>query len=158
MGNHVMMLNLRKSKYVPGSVIVITGASSGMGKELTYRYAERGAKIVITSRSIDKLQAIADECNERFPYSKVLSIKTNVQVEEECKRLIEFTIEKVISICRLQGGRDLFRRRRCLLLSYVKYLPGNSDFAADGVLISLIRAIPIDVNHTVFDRSFKAFT
>lgn len=67
MGNHVMMLNLRKTKYVPDSVVVITGASSGMGKELTFRYAERGAKIVIASRSIDKLEEIADECNEKFP-------------------------------------------------------------------------------------------
>ena len=69
MGNHVMMLNLRKSKYVPNSVIIITGASSGMGKELTYRYAERGAKIVTASRSVDKLQKIANECNETYPYS-----------------------------------------------------------------------------------------
>lgn len=67
MGNHVVMLKLRRSKYVPDSVIVITGASSGMGKELTFRYAERGAKIVIGSRSILKLEAIANECNERFP-------------------------------------------------------------------------------------------
>lgn len=78
MGNHVMMLNLRKSKFVPGSVVVITGGSSGMGKELTYRYAERGAKIVITSRSLDKLEVIADDCNQRFPHSKVLAIRTNV--------------------------------------------------------------------------------
>ena len=69
MGNHVMMLNLWKTQYVPDSVIIITGASSGIGKELTYRYAERGAKIVITSRRIDKLQHIAQQCNEQFPHS-----------------------------------------------------------------------------------------
>ena len=37
---------------VADSVVVITGASSGMGKEITYRYAERGCKIVIGSRNI----------------------------------------------------------------------------------------------------------
>jgi short-subunit dehydrogenase len=34
---------------------VITGASSGMGKEITYRYAERGCKIVIAARKIKEL-------------------------------------------------------------------------------------------------------
>jgi len=38
--------------------VVITGASSGMGKELTYRYAQRGSKIVIGSRTIEKLQEV----------------------------------------------------------------------------------------------------
>lgn len=37
---------------IADSVVVITGASSGMGKEITYRYAERGCKIVIGSRNL----------------------------------------------------------------------------------------------------------
>jgi NAD(P)-dependent dehydrogenase (short-subunit alcohol dehydrogenase family) len=37
---------------------VITGASSGMGKEICYRYAERGCKIVIGSRNIKDLNAV----------------------------------------------------------------------------------------------------
>ena len=53
MGNHTSMLKLKSSKFVPESSIIITGASSGMGKELTYRYAQRGCKILIASRKID---------------------------------------------------------------------------------------------------------
>ena len=41
--------------FLADSVVVITGASSGMGKELTYRYAERGCKIVITARNMKEL-------------------------------------------------------------------------------------------------------
>ena len=41
-----------------GSVIVITGASSGMGKEFAFRYAMRDCKIVIGSRNIDKLEIV----------------------------------------------------------------------------------------------------
>ena len=44
--------------YLADSVVVITGASSGMGKEITYRYAERGCKIVIGSRNIQELQNV----------------------------------------------------------------------------------------------------
>jgi hypothetical protein len=43
---------LSSQSYIADSVVVITGASSGMGKEITYRYAERGCKIVIGSRNL----------------------------------------------------------------------------------------------------------
>jgi hypothetical protein len=43
---------LSYQSYIADSVVVITGASSGMGKEITYRYAERGCKIVIGSRNL----------------------------------------------------------------------------------------------------------
>ena len=36
-------------------VVVITGASTGIGEQLAYRYAERGAKIVLAARSKEKL-------------------------------------------------------------------------------------------------------
>ena len=44
---------------IADSVVVITGASSGMGKEITYRYAERGCKIVIGSRNLKDLTAVS---------------------------------------------------------------------------------------------------
>jgi NADP-dependent 3-hydroxy acid dehydrogenase YdfG len=52
MGNHPYTMYARRNKFKPDSVVVITGASSGMGKEITYRYAERGCKIVIGSRNL----------------------------------------------------------------------------------------------------------
>lgn len=45
--------------FIANSVIVITGASSGMGKEMTYRYAQRGSKIVIASRTQERLDAVS---------------------------------------------------------------------------------------------------
>ena len=56
MGNHPSLYKYIYSyHFVPGSSVVITGASSGMGKEMTYRYAERGCRLVIGARRIDEL-------------------------------------------------------------------------------------------------------
>jgi len=63
---------------------VITGASSGMGKELTYRYAERGCRIVIGSRNIELLNSIAEECNTKYPNCNVVAVKTDVTKPEDC--------------------------------------------------------------------------
>jgi hypothetical protein len=53
MVNHYYLnIFLSYQSFIADSVVVITGASSGMGKEITYRYAERGCKIVIGSRNL----------------------------------------------------------------------------------------------------------
>jgi NADP-dependent 3-hydroxy acid dehydrogenase YdfG len=44
--------------FLANSVIVITGASSGIGKELTLKYAERGARIIIGARSLESLEKV----------------------------------------------------------------------------------------------------
>lgn len=51
--------NLIKWLYIDGAVVVITGASSGIGKEIAFRYAERGCRIVIGARNIKELQKVS---------------------------------------------------------------------------------------------------
>lgn len=89
MGNHPYTMYARRNKFKPDSVVVITGASSGMGKEITYRYAERGCKIVIGSRNLKELTAVAEDCMNKFSYCKVIPVQTDVTIEEDCQRLIE---------------------------------------------------------------------
>lgn len=43
-------------------VVVVTGASSGIGEETALRYAERGARLVLAARKEDALQRVADDC------------------------------------------------------------------------------------------------
>jgi len=51
MGNSPTLLKLYKVTYMPGSVVLITGASSGLGLHLTKIYAARGCPIVISGRN-----------------------------------------------------------------------------------------------------------
>ena len=44
-----------------GKVVVITGASSGIGEAMAKEYAKMGAKVVLGARQADKLEAL---CNE----------------------------------------------------------------------------------------------
>ncbi len=49
-----------------GKVIVITGASSGMGEAAARYLAEKGAKVVMAARRIDRIEAIASELKSRI--------------------------------------------------------------------------------------------
>jgi short-subunit dehydrogenase len=72
--------------------VIITGASSGIGKAMVYEFAKRNAQIVIAARNFEKLQIIEKELSEKG--IQILAVKTDVSVEEDCKNLINKTIEK----------------------------------------------------------------
>jgi len=71
-------------------VVVITGASSGIGKALAAEYAAKGWNLVLAARRIDRLK----EIEVKFKNVEVLSVKTDVTVESDCKKLIDSAIEK----------------------------------------------------------------
>ena len=47
--------------YLQNRVVVITGASSGIGKAMAREYAKMGAKVVMAARREEELKRIADE-------------------------------------------------------------------------------------------------
>jgi dehydrogenase/reductase SDR family protein 7B len=49
---------------IKGKVVWITGASSGIGKELALEYARRGADLILTSRDREKLETVAEICRK----------------------------------------------------------------------------------------------
>jgi dehydrogenase/reductase SDR family protein 7 len=46
-------------------VVWITGASSGIGEQLAYGFASRGARLVLSARRVEELLRVATECHER---------------------------------------------------------------------------------------------
>lgn len=57
-------------------VVVITGATSGIGRETARRYARRGARIVLAARGVDALQDVAAEC--RTLGGQAIAVPTDV--------------------------------------------------------------------------------
>lgn len=72
-------------------VVIITGASSGIGKSLAYEFARRGANLVLGARQYVNLCEIAEDIMGRFPV-KVVAVGCDVSVEEDCALLIKQTI------------------------------------------------------------------
>lgn len=73
-------------------VVIVTGASSGIGKALVYELARQGAKIAMAARRIEELLAIEEDLKPTG--ASVLSIRTDVTKEQACKELIEQTYVK----------------------------------------------------------------
>lgn len=106
-------------------VVVITGASSGIGLASAYEFAAEGAKVVLAARSTDKLkQAFCNLSNKVERGSDILALPTDVTKEEDCKRLIESTIEKFGKIDVLVNNAGISMRAmfKDLDLSVIKRL------------------------------------
>ena len=74
-----------------GQVVVITGASAGIGRSLALQLADEGAKVVLAARRVNRLEQIAVECRQRG--GEALAIRTDVSDEVQCKALIKMAVE-----------------------------------------------------------------
>lgn len=75
-------------------VVILTGASSGIGRELAYQLAKQGAWLSLAARDLERLQAVQAECEQRGQAAgcRTLVIQTDVTDEIQCRRLIAQTV------------------------------------------------------------------
>ena len=73
-------------------VVMITGASRGLGRALTLAFAEEGANLVITSRSEDSLKPVAEEAEGAG--AEVLATAADVSKSEDAEKLVNAAVER----------------------------------------------------------------
>ncbi len=73
-------------------VVVITGASSGIGRELAYQLAEQGAWLSLAARNEERLSAVAGECQVRG--GRAIAIVTDVGEQAQYSELIQRTVDQ----------------------------------------------------------------
>lgn len=73
-------------------VVIITGASSGIGMACAKEFSANNYAVVMAARSIDKLAAIEHEIKLQNP--DVLSVKVDVTNQTDCERLIKEAVSR----------------------------------------------------------------
>ena len=72
------------------NVVILTGASTGIGEAMAHQLAEQGAWLALAARSAQKLEAVAAECRQRG--GRVIIVPTDVTDEAECRELVDRTM------------------------------------------------------------------
>ncbi len=80
------------TQILDGKVVIITGASSGIGKACAIAFGKAGGKLAIGARNEQNLQYTAQELQEMG--IEVITVPADVSIEENCRALIDATIEK----------------------------------------------------------------
>lgn len=78
--------------YIKNKVIIITGASSGIGEATAIHLAKNGASVVLAARNENKLRNLSDRIKNEG--GTALYKVTDVSVNKEVQNLVEFTMDK----------------------------------------------------------------
>jgi NAD(P)-dependent dehydrogenase (short-subunit alcohol dehydrogenase family) len=103
---------------VGGKIVLITGASSGIGKISAIRLAEAGAHVLLVARSLDKLEETAAEIAELGGVASIYQCDASNM--EDCDRLVVEVLKNHghVDILVNNAGRSI---RRSLELSYDRF-------------------------------------
>lgn len=88
------------------STVVITGASSGIGRATARLFAEEGACLVLAGRDQDTLDAVAAECRDRG--ATAISVRTDVSSATDVDRLADAAVERFGGIDVWVGNASLY--------------------------------------------------
>ncbi len=112
-------------KSLAGNVVVITGASSGIGEAIARRLADEGCRLTLAARSVDKLEALAAELD-----ADTLVAPADMTVPADIESMVAQTMAR-------------FGRIDVMCANAGIYVPGEF---ADGDIDELLRMLRINID------------
>jgi short-subunit dehydrogenase len=124
-------------------VVIVTGASSGIGEATAREFAKEGVKIVLAARRVDKLQALADEITTMKTGAETLVVQADLSKLEDIHGMIEQTLEKFGRIDVLVNNAGFGRLDWLENLDPVKDIQAQIDVNVMGVLQTTRQVLPV---------------
>ena len=81
-----------EGQWLKDKIAIITGGSSGMGKDIAMTYARHGAKVVICGRSMERLQPVVEEIQQAGGVAR--AFECDVREPERVNDMVQFTIDE----------------------------------------------------------------
>lgn len=127
------------SNNIAGKIVVITGASSGLGEATARLLATQGASVVLGARRVDRLQSLADELNGSG--GKALAVTTDVTDYEQVRRLVDAAVQSYGRIDVMINNAGLMPRAPLERLKIDEW-NRTIDVNIKGVLYGIAAALP----------------
>lgn len=126
-----------------GKVVIVTGASSGIGEATARQFGREGAKVVLAARRVEKLEALANEIGGMGTGAEVLVVQADLSKLEDIQALIQKTLDKFGRIDVLVNNAGFGRLDWLEKLDPVKDIQGQFDVNVMGVVQTTRQALPV---------------
>lgn len=121
---------------IAGRVVLITGASEGIGRAAAKLFEKEGARLALASRSREKLDALAAGMND------VLVVPTDVTEPEEVRRMVRAVRQHfgTLDVLINNAGQGMYRPIEAIAVEDLQHLIEVNLY---GPLVAMQEAIPI---------------
>lgn len=100
---------MTNSKDFHGKVVIVTGSNSGIGACAVKKFAQYGAKVVITGRDAVRIAQVADECKSLSPNGQEpLQVVCDLTKSDDIRRLVQTTIDRFDKIDVVAANAGVF--------------------------------------------------
>lgn len=128
---------------IKGKVVIVTGASSGIGEATARQFGREGAKVVLAARRVDRLEALAKEMNSMGTGAETLVVQADLSKLEEIQSLINKSLDKYGRIDVLVNNAGFGRLDWLEKLDPVKDIQSQFDVNVLGVIQTTRQALPV---------------
>jgi len=143
---------------IRGKVIIVTGASSGIGEATARQFAREGARVVLAARRVDRLESLAQEIAAMGTGAETLVVQADLSKLEDIQALISQTLNKFGRIDVLVNNAGFGRLDWLENLDPKKDIQSQFDVNVLGVVQTTRQALPVMITQRTSVSSRTVFT
>jgi len=128
---------------IKNKVVIVTGASSGIGEATARQFGRQGAKLILAARRVDKLEALAQEILAMGSGAEALVVQADLSKLEDIQSLIKQTVDKFGRIDVLVNNAGFGRLDWLENLDPLKDIQSQFDVNVLGVIQTTRQVLPI---------------
>jgi short-subunit dehydrogenase len=128
---------------IKGKVVIVTGASSGIGEAAAREFGREGAKVVLAARRVDKLQTLAQEIDAMGTSAQAYVIQADLSKLEDIQKLVADTIAIFGRIDVLVNNAGFGRLDWLENLDPIKDIQAQIDVNVMGVIQTTRQVLPV---------------
>lgn len=128
---------------IKGKVVIVTGASSGIGEATAREFGREGAKVVLAARRVEKLQTLAQEIDAMSTSAQAYVVQADLSKLEDIQKLVSQTIEIFGRIDVLVNNAGFGRLDWLENLDPIKDIQAQIDVNVMGVIQTTRQVLPV---------------
>ncbi|XP_029130858.1 11-beta-hydroxysteroid dehydrogenase-like 2 isoform X4 [Cajanus cajan] len=129
---------------VANKVVLITGAASGIGQQLAYEYARRGAKLSLVDIRKEKLVTVADEARS-LGCPDVTIIGADVSKVQDCKQFVDETLNYFGRLDHLVNNAGIFSGKLVVIEDFHEVSEYTPVMASKAAVINFFECLRMEV-------------
>jgi short-subunit dehydrogenase len=126
-----------------GKVVIVTGASSGIGEATAREFGRAGAKVVLAARRVDRLEALAKEIAALGTGAETLVVAADLSKLDDIQSLVKQTLDKFGRIDVLVNNAGFGRLDWLENLDPVKDIEAQFSVNVMGVIQTTRQVLPV---------------